>query len=83
MLVGMGLKMKRLGKSYLMFQDVFPEFMLTVVFVIVGVDSYLAISSYPPRQLVKYPPLLQVGSMCQLMCSSPIHKVIYRSNVFV
>lgn len=28
-----------------------------------GVDSYLAISSYPPRQLVKYPPLLQAPSV--------------------
>jgi hypothetical protein len=55
-------KMKRLGKGYIVFQDVFLSFILASVFVIVGVDSYLAISSYPPRQLVKYPPLLQVGS---------------------
>lgn len=27
-----------------------------------GVDGYLAISSYPPKMLVKFPPLLQVSS---------------------
>jgi len=55
--------MTRLGKGYVVFRDVFPSFILTSLFVISGIDSYLAISSYPPRQLVKYPPLLQVGSM--------------------
>jgi hypothetical protein len=55
-------KMKRLGKGYVVFQVVFLSFIVTSVFVVVGIDSYLAISSYPPRQLVKYPPLLQVGS---------------------
>lgn len=61
MLLFMRQKMKGLGKSYV-FRDVFLLFILTSLFVILGVDSYLAISSYPPRQLVKYPPLLQVGS---------------------
>lgn len=31
-----------------------------------GVDGYLAVSSYPPKNLVKYPPLLQ--SPCAITC---------------
>lgn len=31
-----------------------------------GVDGYLAISSYPPKNLVKYPPLLQAP--CAIIC---------------
>ncbi|XP_011647712.1 U3 small nucleolar RNA-associated protein 4 homolog [Pogonomyrmex barbatus] len=31
-----------------------------------GVDGYLAVSSYPPKNLVKYPPLLQ--SPCAIIC---------------
>jgi len=31
-----------------------------------GVDGYLAVSSYPPKNLVKYPPLLQ--SPCATIC---------------
>ncbi|XP_072754367.1 U3 small nucleolar RNA-associated protein 4 homolog [Anoplolepis gracilipes] len=31
-----------------------------------GVDAYLAVSSYPPKNLVKYPPLLQ--SPCATIC---------------
>lgn len=27
-----------------------------------GIDGYLSVSSYPPKQLVKYPPLLTVGN---------------------
>ena len=49
------------GKRLHCVSDVFLSFSVTSLFVILGVDSYLAISSYPPRQLVKYPPLLQVG----------------------
>lgn len=33
-----------------------------------GVDGYLAVSSYPPKNLVKYPPLLQ--SPCAMLCRS-------------
>ncbi|KAH0944496.1 hypothetical protein HN011_006026 [Eciton burchellii] len=34
-----------------------------------GVDGYLAISSYPPKNLVKYPPLLQsLSQPCAIVC---------------
>jgi len=80
MLVPMRQKMTRLGKGYIVFH-VFLSFILINLFVILGVDSYLAISSYPPRQLVKYPPLLQVGltlsSYVQFLHSSSYMQVPY------
>jgi hypothetical protein len=54
------------------------------VSLVVGVDSYLAISSYPPRQLVKYPPLLQVCSAlssCVQLYVSNGHLTGYGSGV--
>lgn len=39
------------------------------IYYFIGIDGYLSMSSYPPKKLVKYPPLMSVSYFSHLPCA--------------
>lgn len=50
-----------ISESYILYKN--------YIYYFIGIDGYLSMSSYPPKKLVKYPPLMPVSYFSHLPCT--------------